>query len=74
MAIGKLFTTGELYTKRIISLAGPEVKKPRLLRVELGASLTQLTDGELSDKNRVISGSVLYGTRADGPHSFLVLP
>ena len=36
IAIGKLFTTGELYTKRIISLAGPEVKKPRLLRVELG--------------------------------------
>ena len=29
IAVGKLFTTGELYVERIISLAGPQVKEPR---------------------------------------------
>ncbi len=72
IAIGKLFTTGELYTDRVIALAGPEVKKPRLVRTQLGASLTQLTRDELSEKeNRIISGSVLYGTKAHGFHAYL---
>ena len=32
IAIGKLFTTGRLWTERTIALAGPLVEKPRLLR------------------------------------------
>ena len=60
IAVGKLFTTGELYVERIISLAGPQVKEPRLVRTVIGANLSQLTAGELKDgNNRVISGSVL---------------
>ena len=30
IAIGKLFTTGKIWTERIISLAGPAIKNPRL--------------------------------------------
>ena len=38
----------------------------------IGASLETLTSGELQDgENRVISGSVLYGTAATGPHAYL---
>lgn len=72
IAIGKLFTTGELFTDRVISLAGPQVKNPRLVRTRLGANLSQLTANELNaGENRVISGSVLSGATATGPVDYL---
>ena len=62
ISIGHLFLTGQLSTERIISLAGPMVNKPRLLRTRRGASLEDLLDGELMDGAlRIISGSVLSG-------------
>jgi Na+-transporting NADH:ubiquinone oxidoreductase subunit A len=67
LAIGHLFRTGELDTNRVISLAGPAVKRPRLLRVCQGASLDEITSGELKDGEvRPISGSVLSGREARG--------
>ncbi|MBY6187013.1 Na(+)-translocating NADH-quinone reductase subunit A [Marinobacter hydrocarbonoclasticus] len=72
IAIGKLFTTGELHTDRVVALAGPAVVKPRLVRTRMGADLAQLTDGELNHNHvRVISGSVLAGRTAAGAHAFL---
>lgn len=72
IAVGKLFLTGELYTNRVISLAGPVVNNPRLIRTQIGASLEELTDNELMPGEvRVISGSVLSGTHASGPHAYL---
>jgi len=67
LAIGQLFRTGALDVYRIISLAGPAAKNPRLLRVRQGISLDELCDGELADGElRVISGSVLSGRKAMG--------
>ncbi|MBI4557635.1 MAG: Na(+)-translocating NADH-quinone reductase subunit A [Candidatus Hydrogenedentes bacterium] len=67
MAIGHLFATGKLDVRRVVSLAGPQVKKPRLLRTRLGAAMDELVAGELKDgENRVISGSVLSGRAATG--------
>ncbi|HDZ09072.1 Na(+)-translocating NADH-quinone reductase subunit A [Pseudohongiella sp.] len=72
IASGKLFATGKLWTERFFALAGPQVKQPRLLRTRLGASLTELTEGELKDgENRVVSGSVLAGRKAAAPEDFL---
>ncbi|MDE8602836.1 Na(+)-translocating NADH-quinone reductase subunit A [Marinomonas sp. RSW2] len=72
VAIGKLFVTGELNVERVIALAGPQVKNPRLVRTQMGASLGDLVAGELADgENRVISGSVLSGRNAAGPFSYL---
>jgi Na+-transporting NADH:ubiquinone oxidoreductase subunit A len=72
IAFGQLFLTGELYTDRVVSLAGPVVNKPRLIRTQQGASLEQLSDAELMPGEvRVISGSVLSGTQASGPHAYL---
>ncbi len=72
IAIGKLFTTGELYTERVVSLAGPQVKEPRLVRTVIGANLSQLTKDEISaGENRVISGSVLCGQTAKGAYDYL---
>lgn len=72
IAFGKLFTTGELYTDRVIALAGPGVKEPRLLRTLLGASTTDLTAGLLNEgEQRVISGSILQGATAAGDVAFI---
>ncbi len=72
IAIGKLFLTGELFSERVVSLAGPVVNKPRLIRTVLGASLDQLTSNEIMPGEvRVISGSVLSGVKASGPHAYL---
>ncbi|MGB5621098.1 MAG: Na(+)-translocating NADH-quinone reductase subunit A [Gammaproteobacteria bacterium] len=60
--IGRLFAHGELFVERVISLAGPGVRKPRLLKSRLGASTLNLTEGELDDgEMRIITGSVLSG-------------
>jgi Na+-transporting NADH:ubiquinone oxidoreductase subunit A len=62
IALAKLITTGFLSVERIVSLAGPHVKNPRLVRTQVGASLVELTLGELKDgEARLISGSVFGG-------------
>ncbi|WNO60542.1 Na(+)-translocating NADH-quinone reductase subunit A [Rheinheimera sp. MMS21-TC3] len=72
IAIGKLFTTGELFNERVVSLAGPVVKSPRLVKTILGASVSELAAGELEEgQQRIISGSVLAGTNAHGVHGYL---
>ena len=73
IAIGKLFTTGRLWVERIISMAGPQIKSPRLIKTRLGASINDLVSGELlnEDNVRVISGSVLSGFEAKGPFAYL---
>lgn len=72
IAIGELFRTGKLHTDRVVALAGPQVKNPRLLRTRVGASLEDLTAGELEEgENRIISGSVFSGHNARGPVAWL---
>ena len=67
IAIGKLFGNGKLPVDRVISLAGPSVRNPRLLRTRIGAATETLTNRELHDgEHRVVSGSVLSGRRAEG--------
>lgn len=73
IAFGKLFTTGKLPTERIISIAGPRAKNPRLVSTRLGASLDDLLEGETTDGSnvRVVSGSVWAGRRVTGWSAYL---
>ncbi|MBA4725591.1 MULTISPECIES: Na(+)-translocating NADH-quinone reductase subunit A [Stutzerimonas] len=72
IAVGKLFTSGRLSVERVVSLAGPVVEQPRLVRARLGANLDELTAGELQPgANRVVSGSVLGGRTAHGAFAYL---
>jgi len=68
IAVGRLVTTGQLDVERVISLGGPGVRKPRLLRTRVGASLDELLEGELlPGAQRIISGSVLDGRARTSP-------
>jgi Na+-transporting NADH:ubiquinone oxidoreductase subunit A len=75
IAIGFLFRTGRIDVRRLMSLGGSMIARPRLLRTQIGASIDDLLAGELRDRGReeirVISGSVLYGNLAVGPFAFL---
>ncbi len=77
IAIGALFRSGRIQTERIVALGGPAVERPRLVATRLGASIDELTAGELElggaagPGPRVVSGSILSGRRASGPEAFL---
>ena len=65
IAFGHLLETGRVWTERVVALAGPGVRNPRLVRTRLGASLDDLTAGELGDGDlRIVSGSALSGREA----------
>lgn len=69
IAIGRLFATGVLNPERVVALAGPVVKEPKLVRTRLGASIADLTHGLYNQNGRdvrTISGSVLSGKKAVG--------
>lgn len=72
IAIGKLLVSGELFTERVISLAGPMAKNPRLLKIEQGACLSEVLPGEIKEGDvRVVSGSVLNGREAEKVFDYL---
>lgn len=72
IAIGQLFTSGELPTERVVAVGGPYAKNPRMLRTHIGANTDELLKGEIEGENlRIVSGSVLNGHKASGPHTFL---
>ncbi|MEM6456443.1 MAG: Na(+)-translocating NADH-quinone reductase subunit A [Acidobacteriota bacterium] len=74
IAIGRLFDRGELDVTRVVSLAGPPVLRPRLVRTRIGASTASIVRRETEEglDVRVISGSVLAGRTAQGEaHGYL---
>lgn len=72
-AIGSLLTTGTIDTRRVVSLAGPIVKQPRLLETQIGIDVNELVEGELAEDSnpRIVSGSVLFGRTVEAPRNFL---
>ena len=57
VAIGELFATGQPPIDKVVSIAGPPVTDPRLLRTRIGASTDELVVGEVAEGDiRVISG------------------
>jgi Na+-transporting NADH:ubiquinone oxidoreductase subunit A len=72
-AIGHLMRSGYINPSRVISLAGPLARNPRLLKTVSGACLDDLVEGEFDPKSpcRIISGSILSGRIAEGPLAYL---
>lgn len=69
IALGRLFRTGEVNRNTVVAIVGNEVVKPQYVATYPGASVAELTQGNVSDgNNRFISGDVLSGKQvaADG--------
>jgi len=72
IAVGELFRTGRLPTRRIVALSGPTAARPRLLRTRVGAAIDQLAANEESKRpTRLISGDVLTGRTVQVPLTYL---
>ena len=73
MAIGKLFTRGEVPSSRVIALGGECLARPRLVKTVMGASINELLVDEFRQCEgcRVLSGSVLDGRRASDGLAYL---
>ena len=69
IAIHKLVQNGWLDVTQTVSIGGPSVKKPRLVRARQGAMIDDILSQEFSGLDgqvRIISGSVLHGKKAEG--------
>jgi len=73
LVIGRLLLTGRYDPSVIVSLAGPVCSDPRPVRTVMGASLVDLSEGNIATDApvRLISGSVLSGRAGEGPSAFL---
>ncbi|MEO0882145.1 MAG: Na(+)-translocating NADH-quinone reductase subunit A [Pseudomonadota bacterium] len=73
IAIGRLMQTGRINPERVIAMSGPLFHTPRLVRTVMGASMAELTSGEITQDVplRIISGSVLSGRAGEGPSAYL---
>jgi Na+-transporting NADH:ubiquinone oxidoreductase subunit A len=73
IAIGKLFETGKLYTEKVISVAGPKCRNPRLVRTIQGAKISTLVQDEKFDDTKIrnVSGSVFGGRTASEAYDYL---
>jgi Na+-transporting NADH:ubiquinone oxidoreductase subunit A len=66
IAMGYLLEEGVLWTERVISVGGPSVRRPGLVRATLGAALTEVLGAENVEGDALlISGSALDGERRE---------
>ncbi len=66
-SIGRLFSTGRVDVERIVSIGGPTVDDPRLVRTRQGAATDDIYPAPSGGPElRVIAGSALSGKKAMG--------
>ena len=71
ISIGYLIKNKTLRTSKIISLGGPSVYEPSLIRARIGGNIDEITAGKVDPKARIISGSVLHGHHSEGVMNYL---
>ena len=71
ISFGYLLKNKTLRTTKIISLAGPSVFEPSLIKARINGNIDQITAGKVDANSRIISGSVLHGHKSDGVMNYL---
>ncbi len=66
--IGQLFLTGRVKGRRVVAVAGPCAKQPRLVNTLPGADLGEFADEWSQQDGKLVSGPLLAGS---GPAQFL---
>lgn len=63
--IGRLFNTGKVDLRRVIAVAGSEIKEPSYVEALIGTPLSVVLDGKLAkeDHIRIINGNPLTGKK-----------
>ena len=71
ISIGYLKQNKEIRTSKYISLAGPSVYEPSLIKVRIGGNIDEIIAGKIEPNSRIISGSVLHGHQSEGVMNYL---
>ena len=71
ISIGYLKENNKIRTSKYISLAGPSVYEPSLLKVRIAGNIDEITAGKVETNSRIISGSVLHGHESEGVMNYL---
>jgi len=71
IALGYLLETGQTWTQRAITIAGPRTLKPHYALTRKGACITDMAQKDALDQARIVSGSILHGHTAQGPFDYL---
>ena len=71
ISLGYLLNNNCLRCDKYVSIGGPGVRDPKVLKLKYGANLTEATAGKILDNSRVISGSVLNGHTGENVMNFL---
>lgn len=62
ITLGKIFTERRYVAERVVAVVGAEVANPQYVKTHIGAKVSDLLKGELSNEHvRIISGDVLSG-------------
>lgn len=64
LSIARFLTTGRFPVERVVALAGPGAREPRLYRTRFGAGVASLASGKTEGDNRFVSGGALTGSDA----------
>jgi len=66
VVIGELLLTGKFNAERTVALTGSQFSKPQYVTAIAGATISDLTKGNLNaDNTRIISGNVLSGNQVE---------
>tara|TARA_B100001113_G_scaffold49442_2_gene35800 strand:+ start:763 stop:2097 length:1335 start_codon:yes stop_codon:yes gene_type:complete len=71
ISIGYMKINQKIRTHKTISLGGPAVYEPSLLKVRICGNIDEITAGKVEPHSRIISGSVLHGHESNGVMSYL---
>lgn len=65
--VGRLFNKGIVDLRRVIAVAGSEIKAPEYVNVKVGQQIGSIVDGRISSERnvRIINGNPLVGRKAD---------
>ena len=71
ISLGYLLNNNCLRCDKYVSIGGPGVRDPKVLKLKYGSNLTEATAGKILENSRVISGSVLNGHTGESVMNYL---
>ena len=71
ISIGYLLQNNHLRSDKYVSIGGPNVRDPKILKIKYGSNLSETSAGKILEDSRVISGSVLNGHTGESAMNYL---
>ncbi len=71
LSFGDFAINNKIRTTKYVSIGGPSIVEPKIVKARIGSDCRELVAGNLKDNSRLISGSILNGYEINESVSFL---